>query len=78
MASQSAATKERLIDDEEVLQAVILADSFNKRFRPLSARKPRVRNEICISRWCADRLQNSAYYLSAMRPFWTGHWSHLH
>jgi translation initiation factor eIF-2B subunit epsilon len=44
MAVQPNAAKEKLIDDEEVLQAVILADSFNKRFRPLTARKPRVRN----------------------------------
>lgn len=36
--------KDRLMgDDEEVLQAVILADSFNKRFRPLTTQKPRVR-----------------------------------
>ena len=36
--------KDKLLDDEdEVLQAVILADSFNKRFRPLTTRKPRVR-----------------------------------
>ncbi|KAH0583976.1 hypothetical protein H2248_009559 [Termitomyces sp. 'cryptogamus'] len=40
--------KEKLIDDdEEVLQAVILADSFNKRFRPLTARKPRCLLPIC-------------------------------
>ena len=39
----SSSTKEKLIDDEEeVLQAVILADSFNKRFRPLTTQKPRV------------------------------------
>jgi translation initiation factor eIF-2B subunit epsilon len=38
----SAADKEKLIDDDEVLQAVILADSFNKRFKPLTTRKPRV------------------------------------
>jgi translation initiation factor eIF-2B subunit epsilon len=38
----SSADKEKLIDDDEVLQAVILADSFNKRFKPLTTRKPRV------------------------------------
>ncbi|KAF9453228.1 nucleotide-diphospho-sugar transferase [Macrolepiota fuliginosa MF-IS2] len=47
MASQSNTTKEKLVDDEEVLQAVILADSFNKRFRPLSAGKPRCLLPIC-------------------------------
>ena len=31
-------------EEEEVLQAVILADSFNKRFRPLTARRPRVKD----------------------------------
>ena len=34
-----------LAGDEDVLQAVILADSFNKRFRPLTLGKPRV----CLS-----------------------------
>ena len=42
MTSKQSA--ERLIEEEEeVLQAVILADSFNKRFRPLTTRKPRVK-----------------------------------
>ena len=42
MTSKQSA--ERLIEEEEeVLQAVILADSFNKRFRPLTIRKPRVK-----------------------------------
>ncbi|KAJ8597977.1 nucleotide-diphospho-sugar transferase [Rhizopogon salebrosus TDB-379] len=40
--------KEQLItDDEEVLQAVILADSFNKRFKPLTTHKPRCLLPIC-------------------------------
>jgi hypothetical protein len=44
MAPKSSAGKEKLIGDEdEVLQAVILADSFNSRFKPLTTRKPRVR-----------------------------------
>lgn len=35
--------KEKLVEDEdEVLQAVILADSFDKRFKPLTASRPRV------------------------------------
>ena len=39
--------KEKLIsEEEEVLQAVILADSFNKRFKPLTVGKPRVRASI--------------------------------
>ncbi|PPQ70755.1 hypothetical protein CVT25_000076 [Psilocybe cyanescens] len=49
MAAKSANSgKEKLIDEEEeVLQAVILADSFNKRFRPLTTRKPRCLLPIC-------------------------------
>ncbi|RDB21277.1 Translation initiation factor eIF-2B subunit epsilon [Hypsizygus marmoreus] len=49
MAPKSSSSgKEKLIDaDEEVLQAVILADSFNKRFRPLTTRKPRCLLPIC-------------------------------
>ncbi|KII88609.1 hypothetical protein PLICRDRAFT_689604 [Plicaturopsis crispa FD-325 SS-3] len=48
MAPKHSAGKEKLIDDEdEVLQAVILADSFNKRFKPLTSRKPRCLLPIC-------------------------------
>ncbi|KAG2157343.1 nucleotide-diphospho-sugar transferase [Suillus clintonianus] len=44
----SSAGKEKLIaDEEEVLQAVILADSFNKRFKPLTTHKPRCLLPIC-------------------------------
>ncbi|KAF8894552.1 nucleotide-diphospho-sugar transferase [Infundibulicybe gibba] len=40
--------KETLLNDEDdVLQAVILADSFNKRFRPLTTHKPRCLLPIC-------------------------------
>ncbi|KAF9005562.1 nucleotide-diphospho-sugar transferase [Cyathus striatus] len=47
MGSKSAVKEKILDDEEEVLQAVILADSFNKRFRPLTARKPRCLLPIC-------------------------------
>ncbi|KAF5330335.1 hypothetical protein D9619_005811 [Psilocybe cf. subviscida] len=49
MAAKAASSgKEKLIEEEEeVLQAVILADSFNKRFRPLTTRKPRCLLPIC-------------------------------
>ncbi|KAJ3726128.1 nucleotide-diphospho-sugar transferase [Lentinula raphanica] len=48
MGPKSNTGKEKLLDDEaEVLQAVILADSFNKRFRPLTTRKPRCLLPIC-------------------------------
>ncbi|EIM90142.1 nucleotide-diphospho-sugar transferase [Stereum hirsutum FP-91666 SS1] len=40
--------KEKLVEDEdEVLQAVILADSFDKRFKPLTASRPRCLLPIC-------------------------------
>ncbi|TEB31258.1 nucleotide-diphospho-sugar transferase [Coprinellus micaceus] len=46
MASKSG--KEKLIDEEqEVLQAVVLADSWNRRFRPLTTKKPRCLLPIC-------------------------------
>jgi translation initiation factor eIF-2B subunit epsilon len=41
MAPKASASKETEIEDE-VLQAVVLADSFNKRFMPLTLSKPRV------------------------------------
>ncbi|KAJ7710005.1 nucleotide-diphospho-sugar transferase [Mycena rosella] len=48
MAPKASSGKEKLIDEEdEVLQAVILADSFDKRFRPLTTRKPRCLLPIC-------------------------------
>lgn len=35
--------KEKAVEeDEEIIQAVVLADSFNSRFKPLSTNKPRV------------------------------------
>ncbi|KAF8447592.1 nucleotide-diphospho-sugar transferase [Boletus edulis BED1] len=44
----SAVAKERLeVNEEEVLQAVVLADSFNKRFAPLTRHKPRCLLPIC-------------------------------
>lgn len=43
MPPKSSAGKEKaLTDEDDVLQAVILADSFNKRFKPLTVGKPRV------------------------------------
>jgi hypothetical protein len=43
MPPKPSAAKDRLVDEEEeVLQAVILADSFNSRFKPLTIAKPRV------------------------------------
>ncbi|KAK0459629.1 nucleotide-diphospho-sugar transferase [Desarmillaria tabescens] len=40
--------KDKLIGTEDdVLQAVVLADSFNKRFKPLTTRKPRCLLPVC-------------------------------
>ncbi|PCH38105.1 nucleotide-diphospho-sugar transferase [Wolfiporia cocos MD-104 SS10] len=48
MPPKASAGKEKdLTDEEEVLQAVVLADSFNKRFRPLTVGKPRCLLPIC-------------------------------
>jgi hypothetical protein len=65
MAAQPNAAKEKLIDDEEVLQAVILADSFNKRFRPLTARKPRVRNQVYL--WTRVLMKARAVLVTHMQ-----------
>lgn len=43
MPPKNSSGKEKdLGEEDEVLQAVILADSFNKRFKPLTSGKPRV------------------------------------
>ena len=43
MPPKSSSGKEKdIAEEDEVLQAVILADSFNKRFKPLTVGKPRV------------------------------------
>lgn len=41
MASKGSG-KEKAVDTDEVLQAVVIAESFNVRFQPLTANKPRV------------------------------------
>ncbi|KAI0082729.1 hypothetical protein K474DRAFT_1654876 [Panus rudis PR-1116 ss-1] len=48
MPPKSSSGKEKdLTDEDEVLQAVILADSFNKRFKPLTVGKPRCLLPVC-------------------------------
>ena len=55
MPPKSSAGKEKdLGGEEEVLQAVILADSFNQRFRPLTVSKPRVCIELCLAATYAE------------------------
>ena len=45
MAPKAAKSKEieDAQEEQEVLQALILADSFNERFKPLTSERPRVR-----------------------------------
>lgn len=43
MPPKASSGKEKdIANEDDVLQAVILADSFNKRFKPLTVGKPRV------------------------------------
>ena len=42
MMPPKAAGKEKIVDSEEVLQAVVIAETFNERFKPLTTDKPRV------------------------------------
>lgn len=60
-------------DDEtdDVLQAVILADSFNKRFKPLTTDRPKVQVLRALSGHTLNGLA-SVYFLSAMLPYWIG------
>ncbi|KZT44053.1 nucleotide-diphospho-sugar transferase [Sistotremastrum suecicum HHB10207 ss-3] len=47
MAPRSSGKDKSLNDEDEVLQAVILADSFNGRFKPLTINRPRCLLPIC-------------------------------
>ncbi len=48
MPPKSSSGKEKdIAEEDDVLQAVILADSFNKRFKPLTVGRPRVRLLYC-------------------------------
>ncbi|EGN95405.1 hypothetical protein SERLA73DRAFT_186375 [Serpula lacrymans var. lacrymans S7.3] len=47
MAPKSAGKENLMHEEDEVLQAVILADSFNKRFKPLTTHRPRCLLPIC-------------------------------
>jgi translation initiation factor eIF-2B subunit epsilon len=50
MPPKSSSGKEKDLGvEEEILQAVILADSFNKRFRPLTQTTPRVRGFFSLA-----------------------------
>lgn len=69
----STSVKERLVDEEEVLQAVVLADSFNKRFAPLTRHKPRAsRTSGSFTRPDLLITTTSVCCASVMHPFSTG------
>ena len=61
-------SKERLVaEDDEILQAIILADSFNNRFKPLTLNKPRVGRALPVS---ADtNLFSSVYFPYVTRRY---------
>jgi hypothetical protein len=83
MPPKSGKEKPAPIEQEEVIQAVILADSFNSRFKPLSTNKPRVWSPprctciahriSCFSSCYPDRL----FFLYAIYHCLTGHWNVL-
>ena len=75
MPPKSSTGKEKdIAEEDEVLQAVILADSFNKRFKPLTVGKPRVRPLNLVRRCYLTRpaWAFSACCLYAMLLYWTG------
>ena len=75
MSPKSSSGKEKdIAEEDEVLQAVILADSFNKRFKPLTVGKPRVRPLNLVRRCYLTRpaWSFSACCLYAMLLYWTG------
>ena len=77
MPPKGPATKDKDIApvEEDVIQAVILAESFNKRFKPLTIDRPRASraNRHLSSRCDLMFAVASACYLYAMPLYWTGH-----
>jgi hypothetical protein len=67
-------TSKNNVDEEtdQVLQAIILADSFNKRFKPLTTDRPKVYASSLFSLRCLNRLA-SVFFLSVMLHCWIGH-----
>ena len=45
--SKKKSTKKEEFKKEDVLQAVIIADSFDNKFSPITLNKPKVNNIIC-------------------------------
>lgn len=61
------------VDEEtdQVLQAIILADSFNTRFKPLTTDRPKVYASSLFS-LCRLNVLASVFFLSVMPHCWTG------
>ena len=49
MAPKSRGSKNDDLKQEDILQAVVFADSFNTKFMPITKEKPRVRIEAVVS-----------------------------
>jgi hypothetical protein len=62
------------VDEEtdQVIQAIILADSFNNRFKPLTTDRPKVYASSLFCLHCLNRLA-SVFFLSVMHRSWIGH-----
>ena len=52
MASKKRARGDDQFKQEDVLQAVVIADSFNVRFAPITDNKPKVRGHAMCELWC--------------------------
>jgi len=56
-----ATGKEKIVDSEEVLQAIVIAETFNERFKPLTTNKPRV-SLLRRPHWHHDGLTRRIVY----------------
>lgn len=79
MAPKANGKEKAGLEEEDVLQAVILADSFNKRFSPLTLNKPRVRSlllprcTVLSTHVLSASRRSSVFYLYATPRCSTGH-----
>lgn len=59
------APKKDLLKQEEILQAVVIADSFNVRFGPVTQEKPRVRMLHYIYKMLSDAIIRKSWWVAA-------------
>lgn len=73
-----AQPKEQLDKQEDVLQAVVIADSYNQRFQPLTLDSPRVRLELPStdrrSAVSSRLVRHSVSCLCVTCRCWNGRW----